>query len=349
MNERLTNVTESVNENVSERLTSHMSEVESNTRDMVVRELSSFKERVTEENLNFMQGRVDIVTRNNDAKLGEISSRLEKLQERLDTASCNRNTGQSAVREPMEQGDSSRSSVQRSSSTPVVNFETRQESERMMDEFDSGLSNHCSGSDHVPIVSVNIRNADGQAHRPRELAELTHPQCPNHGLNDIVLPKFFDCHRQNVVQFLQELDDYYRLKSVPESLKLPIAVKAISDPYSKQWFTAVYEDLTGYDNFKRAFTELLWSPQIQSQACSQLYQDRLEIFRASGRSITEVVRIGFGRCNSRAFSAICSEGTFVSRGANSSRRICLPKKAGDNGASRYRQGKVKPGLVPAGA
>jgi hypothetical protein len=111
-------------------------------------------------------------------------------------------------------------------------------------------------------VSVAIGNTDGEAHKPRELAEQTYPQCPSHVLNDIVSPKFFDCHEQNVVHFLLEPDDYYRLKSVPESLKLPIAVKAIRDPYSKQWSTAVYKDLTNYDHFKRAFTELLWSPQI---------------------------------------------------------------------------------------
>jgi hypothetical protein len=109
-------------------------------------------------------------------------------------------------------------------------------------------------------VSVAIGNTDGEAHRPCELAELTYPQCPSHVLNDIVFPKFFDCHEQNVVHFLLELDDYNRS----------------SDPYSKQWFTAVYKDLTKYDHFKRAFTELLWSPQIQSQVQSQLYQDRFD-------------------------------------------------------------------------
>jgi hypothetical protein len=283
MNEKLANVTESVNVNLvqitesmneSERLTSHVSEVESKSRNMVVRELSSFKQGVTEENLDFLQARVDTVSRNNDARLGEMSSRLEKIQEQLITASRNQNISPSVVVEPMEQSVSSRSSGQRPSSTPVVNFETRQESERIMDECDIRLSNHCSGSDHVPVVSVAIGNTDGEAHRPRELAELTYPQCPSHVLNDIVLPKFVDCHKQNVVHFLLELDDYYRLKSVPESLKLPIAVKAISDPHSKQWFTTVYKDLTNYEHFKRAFTELLWSPQIQSQVRSQLYQDR---------------------------------------------------------------------------
>jgi hypothetical protein len=69
VNEKLVQITESTNENVIVRLTSHMSEVESKTRDTVVWELSSFKQGVTEENLNFLQERVDTVSTNNDAKL----------------------------------------------------------------------------------------------------------------------------------------------------------------------------------------------------------------------------------------------------------------------------------------
>jgi vacuolar-type H+-ATPase subunit E/Vma4 len=83
-----------MNENVSERLTSPVSEVASKTRDMVVWELSSFKQGVTEKNLNFLQERVDTVSTNNDAKLGEMSSQLDKLQEQLVIASCNQNVSQ---------------------------------------------------------------------------------------------------------------------------------------------------------------------------------------------------------------------------------------------------------------
>jgi len=88
-----------------------------------------------------------------------------------------------------------------------------------------------------------------------------------------VSPKFLDSNKQNVVQFLSELDEYYRLKNVSESLKLPIAMKAVSDDYSRQWIATVY-DLADYSQFKKAFTDLLWSPQVQSQVRSRLYHDR---------------------------------------------------------------------------
>jgi hypothetical protein len=89
--------------------------------------------------------------------------------------------------------------------------------------------------------------------------------------------------KQNVL-FLVELDDCYRFKAVPECLKLPITMKAVGDAYSKQWFTSVYKDLQDYSHFKKAFTELLWSPQIQSQVRAQLYQDRYD--KSSGESLS---------------------------------------------------------------
>jgi hypothetical protein len=56
-------------------------------------------------------------------------------------------------------------------------------------------------------------------------------QCHGSVLNDLVLPKFADCHAQNIVHFLVELEERFHLKSVPESLKLPLAMEAVSDGY----------------------------------------------------------------------------------------------------------------------
>jgi len=35
----------------------------------------------------------------------------------------------------------------------------------------------------------------------------------------------------------------------------------------------IYKQLRSYDHFKQAITELLWSPQIQSQLRCSIYQD----------------------------------------------------------------------------
>jgi len=103
-------------------------------------------------------------------------------------------------------------------------------------------------------------------------------------LNDLVLPKFTDRKAQNVVHFFSDLDSYFNLKCVPESLKLPLAMKAITDGYTRQWFAAIYKDLTNYQHFKRAITELLFSPQMQSRTRCALYQDKYDKSRDESMS-----------------------------------------------------------------
>jgi hypothetical protein len=43
---------------------------------------------------------------------------------------------------------------------------------------------------------------------------------------------------------------------------------------TQQWVVTIYTELRSYDHFKQAITELLWSPQIQSQVRCSIYQDR---------------------------------------------------------------------------
>jgi hypothetical protein len=69
-------------------------------------------------------------------------------------------------------------------------------------------------------------------------------QGDSHILGDITLPTFNDDNnKQNIVQFLAELDQYFVLKAVLEDLKLPVALKAIKDDYTKQWSLTIYKDL----------------------------------------------------------------------------------------------------------
>jgi hypothetical protein len=62
-------------------------------------------------------------------------------------------------------------------------------------------------------------------------------------------------------------------------MRLPVAIKSITDEYTEQWVVTIYKELRSYDHFKQAITELSWSPQIQSQVRCSLYQD---IFNKSG-------------------------------------------------------------------
>lgn len=55
------------------------------------------------------------------------------------------------------------------------------------------------------------------------------------------------------------------LERISESLKLPIALKAMTDSYTQQWLTARCKDLDSYSDFMEAAAELLWSAHIQLQ------------------------------------------------------------------------------------
>ena len=94
-------------------------------------------------------------------------------------------------------------------------------------------------------------------------------------MSDLTLPKFSDCKRQHIVNFLAELDSYFQMKDVPAEMRLPIAMKSITDEYTQQWVVTIYKELRSYDHLQQAITELLWSPQIQSQVRCSIYQDGL--------------------------------------------------------------------------
>jgi len=62
-------------------------------------------------------------------------------------------------------------------------------------------------------------------------------------------------------------------------MRLPIAMQSLTDEYTQQWVVTIYKELRSYYHFKQAITELLRSPQIQSQVRCSIYHDR---FNKSG-------------------------------------------------------------------
>ena len=95
-------------------------------------------------------------------------------------------------------------------------------------------------------------------------------------LSELTLPAFADIGTQIVVTVLRDFDQYYELKSVPEGLKLPLASRALADPYAKSWMQAVYHDLHSYDEFKQKLTQLLWNEVRQSSVRVSIFQDRYD-------------------------------------------------------------------------
>jgi len=87
------------------------------------------------------------------------------------------------------------------------------------------------------------------------------------------LPKFYDSSKQ-MLHFLRDLNEYYKIKGVPESLKLPLAMRAVTDPIAKNWVSTVYGELKSYELFKTLFTKFLWNVPTQSRIRCSIYQDK---------------------------------------------------------------------------
>ena len=106
----------------------------------------------------------------------------------------------------------------------------------------------------------------------------------NSPMNELTLPTFHDSSYQIALHFLRDLDEYYRIKNVPESLKLPLAKRAVTDPITNSWFSTVYCELHDYEHFKTLFTKFLWNSPTQSRIRCSIYQDKFTM--QNGESMT---------------------------------------------------------------
>jgi hypothetical protein len=105
-------------------------------------------------------------------------------------------------------------------------------------------------------------NATSELHaKSAELCELT-------------LPSFSDSTKQVPIHFIRDRDQYFNLRQTPDELRLPWVFRAIQEPFAKQWLFSPFDKLKGYDEFKKAFTELLWNPSRQDSIRSSIYLDK---------------------------------------------------------------------------
>jgi hypothetical protein len=73
----------------------------------------------------------------------------------------------------------------------------------------------CGNTKSQPNVNSNLGSA---------IVNVTsHVFANSSPINELTLPKFHDSSKQILLHFLRDLDEYYRIKNVPEALKLPLA------------------------------------------------------------------------------------------------------------------------------
>jgi hypothetical protein len=56
-------------------------------------------------------------------------------------------------------------------------------------------------------------------------------------LSELSLPTF-SSQEQSAVHFLKDLDEYFKLKSVDERLKVTLVSKSLTEEFAKNWFMA---------------------------------------------------------------------------------------------------------------
>jgi hypothetical protein len=98
--------------------------------------------------------------------------------------------------------------------------------------------------------------------------------CSSH--SELNLPIYSDHTTQVIGNFLKDLDLYFDLKGVAESLRLPLAARAVQDPFTKAWLSAEYYKLGTYENFRTQVIQLLWNDQKQSRIRCKTFKDKFD-------------------------------------------------------------------------
>ena len=97
----------------------------------------------------------------------------------------------------------------------------------------------------------------------------------NQVLPELALPKF-SSRGQSAVNFLKDLDEYFKLKSVHENLKLAVVSKSLTEEFANNWFMATKEHMSSYEEFKIKFLDQFWSKELQSYTRAQIYRCRYD-------------------------------------------------------------------------
>jgi hypothetical protein len=92
-------------------------------------------------------------------------------------------------------------------------------------------------------------------------------------LLELALPKF-SSREQSAVYFLRDLDEYLKIKSVDEHLKLALVSRSLTEEFAQSWFMATKEHITSYEEFKIKFLGQFWSKELQSYTRAQIYRCR---------------------------------------------------------------------------
>jgi len=131
------------------------------------------------------------------------------------------------------------------------------------------VSEPCASNSSCMIESTEIGCSHGMNGNALSgnASSITHTQALNAHTTSggQILPELslltFSSREQSAVHFLKDLDEYFKLKSVDERLKLTLVSKSLTEEYAKNWFMAIKEHISSYEEFKIKFLDQFWSKE----------------------------------------------------------------------------------------
>ena len=88
-------------------------------------------------------------------------------------------------------------------------------------------------------------------------------------INEITVPKFATPLRHNPMTFLNELDNYFKIKGIPDPWKMLVVKNALAEK-ALSWFNLTVGTDVPYETFEKRFLSFYWSSSMQNNVKSKL-------------------------------------------------------------------------------
>ena len=90
---------------------------------------------------------------------------------------------------------------------------------------------------------------------------------------DIQLPKFKEDGSSNPRRFINDLEHYFDIKRIPQSVKLTLFMQTIDD-HMVQWIENILQDKNSYEEAKEMFLKKYWNDIEQAKTIKSIYESR---------------------------------------------------------------------------
>ena len=137
----------------------------------------------------------------------------------------------------------------------------------------NAVSEPCASNSSCMMESIQIGCSHGMNGNALSgnVCSMTPTTSGGRTLPELCLPTF-SSPEQSAVHFLKDLDEYLKLKSDDERLKLTLVSKSLTEESIKKWFLATKEHITSYVEFKINCLDQFWSKESQSHTRARIYR-----------------------------------------------------------------------------